>query len=148
MFVHEVLRQANSHPSTLPPDARLPEAAILLRKDGSKAIVVHDGPLHSDPIGVVTERSIIDGLAHYGEAARLIELHAIMNREFIACRPDDRLEEVMRRMLDKQRRHVLVMQDGHMLGILSIDSMLLFLLDAEKLEKDLLRDYFLGLGYH
>jgi hypothetical protein len=35
-----------------------------------------------------------------------------------------------------------------MLGILSIDSMLLFLLDAEKLEKDLLRDYFLGLGYH
>jgi CBS domain-containing protein len=148
MFVDEVLRQANSHPSMLPPDARLPEAASLLRKDGSKAILVHDGPTHSEPVGIVTERCIIDGLAHYGEAARLIELHAIMNKEFIACRPDDRLEDVMRRMLDRQRRHVLVMQDGHMLGILSIDSMLLFLLDAEKLEKDLLRDYFLGLGYH
>jgi CBS domain-containing protein len=148
MFVHEVLRQANSHPSALPPDARLPEAASLLRKDGSKAIVVHDGPSHGEPIGVVTERSIIDGLAHYGEAARLVELQAIMNREFVACTPEDRLEDVMRRMLDKQRRHVLVMQDGRMLGILSIDSMLLFLLDSEKLEKDLLRDYFLGLGYH
>ena len=148
MFVHEVLRYANSDPSTLPPDARLPEAAIRLRKDGSKAVVVHDGQAHGEPIGIVTERCIIDGLAHYGEAARVVELHAIMNREFIACAPDERLEDVMGRMLAKQRRHVLVMQDRRMLGILSIDSMLLFLLDAEKLENDLLRDYFLGLGYH
>ena len=148
MFVHEVLRSAKSHASALPPDARLPEAAILLRREGSNAIVVHDGPLHDEPMGVVTERCIIDGLAHHGEAARLVEVQAIMNREFIACAPQDQVEEVLRRMVEKRRRHVLVMQAGQLVGVLSIDNMLLFLLEAEKLEKDLLRDYFLGLGYH
>jgi CBS domain-containing protein len=72
-----------------------------------------------------------------------------MTRRVIACRPDDRLDEIWTAMNEKELHSIPVVDAGRRpLGLLSARDALEALLASVEYEGTLLRDYVMGIGYH
>ncbi len=145
MFIRQLLNGEQDVPVGLPVDATLPEAAALLAKMG--LVVVWNDRQHQEPVGIVTDRTIVESIARHGTSACGLAVGAIMNRDLVMCRPEHELTEVIQLMLDRRRRHLPVTEGGRLVGILNIHDALRSALDEHQLEEAMLREYFLGLGY-
>ncbi len=124
------------------PTATVVRLAERLRADRIRALVVTRDGRHVD--GVVTEREIVDAIARHGVGALTMQATDVMNRSPRRCSPDDRVRDVMETMTNARVRHVLVMQQGELRGIVSIGDAVKHVLDEADLEVHVLRDAYLG----
>jgi CBS domain-containing protein len=95
----------------------------------------------SDIVGIVSERDIVSGLAEQGPSLLDQRVETIMTREVKTCAPDDTIISVMEIMTDRRIRHVPVLQDGALVGIVSIGDAVKFRLQELETEASHLRDY-------
>lgn len=103
---------------TIVPDATLSEAAGELTRRGIGALVVSDDD--QTVLGIISERDIVRAVATAGTDALQVAVSSVMVREVITCTRATTSESLMATMTDQRVRHVPVLEDGRLAGIVSI----------------------------
>jgi CBS domain-containing protein len=124
-----------------PSTSRLGDVARSMRLDNIGAMVVSSG---DRPLGgIVTERDIVHAIAVGGPAAVNLTAAEVMTSPVPTCSPDDRLTEVMQTMLRKRIRHLPLVENSHLVGMVSMGDVIKGLVDRMELEASVLRDMYL-----
>lgn len=118
MLVAHVLREKGVIVHAISSEATLEEAARDLLTKRVGALVVFDGS--ESLIGVLSERDIIREIARRGAAALADTVGAAMSRGVITAAPDESVDECLGRMTDRRVRHLPVIEEGRLIGVVSI----------------------------
>ena len=141
MKVSSILKTKGRSVATAPPDTTLSTVVWDLKVKSIGAVVVSDDG--ATILGMISERDIVLGLAEHG--AKLLGMRAadIMNRSVITCSPEDNVTAVMAQMTRHRARHIPVVEDGKLCGIVSIGDVVKHRLDELELEANILREAYL-----
>ena len=139
MTVKAILSAKGGEVVTIEPTSNLATAAKTLaeRKIGALVVTGADRRL----IGIVSERDIVHELAAHGAAALDLPLTDVMTREVMTCRFTDTIASVMERMTAGKFRHLPVVEQGRLAGIVSIGDVVKHRLEEMEREQSALRDY-------
>ncbi|WKN47383.1 CBS domain-containing protein [Nocardioides sp. Arc9.136] len=139
MHIGEVLsRKPRSDVVTIRPDAVVGELVALLAEHNVGALVVSVDGTSVD--GIVSERDVVRRL-HADAAVAEVPVAAIMTPEVTTCSPASALDELMRTMTDRRVRHVPVVEDGRLVGIVSIGDLVKHKIGELQFERDQLDSY-------
>ena len=139
MRVHDVLRRKGADVVTVRPDATVPELLDLLAEHRIGALVV--SPDGRSVEGIVSERDIVRRLHDRGPAVLDLTVRDIMTAEVSTVTPDEHLEHLMALMTNNRFRHVPVVTDGALAGIISIGDVVKHRMDELQSERDQLVGY-------
>ncbi len=142
MHVRDILSTKGDRVTTVKPDATVVDTSQLLAKHRIGAVLVTDA---ADRIlGIISERDIVRGLAKQGAAVSELVVADLMTRDVRTCAPNDTIADIMGVMTAHRFRHLPVLDDGRLAGIVSIGDVVKYRLDEAKLEVESLRDYVLA----
>jgi CBS domain-containing protein len=140
MQISEVLaRKPSSAIVTVTPETTVRQLLDVLAEHNIGACLVCSGDTLE---GIVSERDVVRHL-HSDGAAVAVEntVAAIMTPEVTVCGPADHLEDILGVMTERRIRHVPVVQDGRLLGIVSIGDLVKHRIDQLTFERDQLEGY-------
>lgn len=139
MHVKAILSVKGSDVAVIEPTATLSDAAALLatRRIGALVVTGTEGRV----VGILSERDIVRALAAQGTAALKKPLADAMTRKVFTCRLNDTITSIMEQMTAGKFRHVPVVEDGRLSGIVSIGDIVKYRLQEMEQEQDALRDY-------
>ena len=122
----------------LAPNDSLDQAVALMMEHRIGSLVVTEG---DDLIGILSERDLLTILHEKNPMwIPMTAVHA-MTKDPITCHPDNTLEEVMKMMVENNIRHLPVVYDGKLEGMLSITDIVEELLKKAQYENKLLKNY-------
>jgi CBS domain-containing protein len=118
MRVIGVLKGKGSDVATIGPDQTLLSAAAELgqRRIGALVVTGSDGSV----AGIVSERDIVAAIARSGATALQRPVSEVMTADVITCTSNDTMEQLMSAMTEQRIRHLPVVDDGALIGIVSI----------------------------
>jgi CBS domain-containing protein len=139
MNVKTILSLKGSHVTTVEPTATLEAAIAILAKHRIGALVV----LGADQrvIGILSERDIVRALAELGASALTTPLAQVMTRKVVTCGEAETVGAIMERMTTGKFRHVPVLEQDQLVGIVSIGDVVKHRLSEIEHESAALRDY-------
>jgi CBS domain-containing protein len=139
MNVKTILSLKGSHVTTIEPHATLETAVAMLAKHRIGALVV----LGADErvIGILSERDIVRTLAELGASALTTPLAQVMTRKVVTCSECETLAGIMEQMTTGKFRHVPVLEQDRLVGIVSIGDVVKHSLSEIEHESAALRDY-------
>jgi CBS domain-containing protein len=117
MTVGHILSQKGSAVVTAKPVDTVHAVGKVLSTHRVGAVIVLDGEAIA---GIVSERDIVRAIAERGEQALQLPVAEIMTRKLEVCSPSDTVLALMNQMTDRRIRHVPVVVDGKLAGIVSI----------------------------
>lgn len=139
MRVNEVLKRKGASVVTIAPDRSVRELLSLLAEHGIGAAVVSaDG---STVAGIVSERDVVRRLHADGDAVLDGPVAAIMTSDVQGCAPSDELEVLMVVMTERRIRHLPVLDEGQMTGLISIGDVVKHRMSEVQAERDQLTAY-------
>ena len=119
MLVSQILRsKGSSEVATIPPSASVQEAAEMLAAKRIGAVVVSRDGNRAE--GILSERDIVAALGRRGAVCMTGPVSDLMTAEIMTCAPDDTSDAVLERMTDGRFRHLPVVAEGRMVGLISI----------------------------
>ncbi len=139
MHISDILNAKGTEVIATGPAETVAATARLLNYHRIGAVLVRDAK--DNVIGVISERDIIHGIAVNGARALDMEVRELMTREVVSCKPTDTISEVMRVMTTHRFRHLPVMEDGELKGMVSIGDVVKYRLEETEMEARVLRDY-------
>jgi len=92
------------------------------------------------PVGLFSERDFINAVARDGAAALGFQVQQLMSTPMRTCRSSDRVDAVLATMTIARIRHLPVIEDYELKGIVSIGDLVKHRLDEKELEASVLRD--------
>ena len=139
MTVKTILSTKGSEVITIEPTATLEEAIAVLnrRRIGALVVLGTEGRV----IGILSERDIVRVLSEQGAGALKHRLSQSMTRTVVTCSESDTVSEIMERMTRGRFRHIPVMQEDRLIGIVSIGDVVKQRLTEMERESEALRDY-------
>lgn len=138
MEVAGILKAKGTMVFTVSADQTIGKLAKLLRENAIGAAVVLDE--NGELAGIISERDISFGLAEHGSALLYKRVEQLMTRTVITCQPDDTIASLEHIMTKQRIRHIPVIDDGQIVGMVSIGDVLKTRLDELELEANVLRD--------
>jgi CBS domain-containing protein len=136
--INDVLRGKGNEVVTISPEATVTELLALLADRNIGAVVVSSDGSSVD--GIVSERDVVrlwNGTPDAGD----VRVSAIMTSEVHTCTPDDLIDNLMRLMTDRRIRHVPVVVDGSLAGLVSIGDVVKSRIGELEFEKQQLSNY-------
>jgi CBS domain-containing protein len=125
----------------LAPEASVKVAANVMREAKIGALLVMRGDrLH----GILTERDILNKIVAEGLDASKIKVHEIMTSDVVVIGPNRTVREAMKIVTEKRLRHLPVVKDGHLVGVLSGGDLTRSIVAEEEDVIDTLYDYING----
>ena len=119
MLVRQILSSKPETPiATIAPDAKISAAAQMLAKRRIGALIVSGDGNTVD--GILSERDIVRELGNRGGGCLSEAVADLMTNAVIACHPGDTVLSVLEKMTDGRFRHMPVVEDGKMIGVISI----------------------------
>jgi CBS domain-containing protein len=139
MNVKEILATKGNEVTTIAPTATLGEAIAILARHRIGAVVV----LGADQrlIGILSERDIVRAISERGAAALNDPLAQTMTRSVVTCSEADSVSDLMERMTRGRFRHLPVLEQDRLIGIISIGDVVKHRLGEMERESEQLRDY-------
>jgi CBS domain-containing protein len=137
--VSSILAAKGGDVFTIEPTATLAAAATLLteKRIGALVIVGAGGRV----AGILSERDIVHTLAEHGRQALDRPLSQAMTRDVATCGPDEEIPSLMERMTDGKFRHMPVVHNGRLVGIVSIGDIVKQRVDEMERESEAMRGY-------
>ena len=139
MTVKAILSRKGRDVVTIAPTANLSEAVKLLAERRIGAVVVTGADSHV--AGILSERDIVRALGERGAAALGDNVAAVMTRKVTTCTETDTIAAIMERMTTGKFRHVPVVEQGRLSGVISIGDVVKFRVEEIERESDALREY-------
>lgn len=118
------------------------DVARLLRNNRIGAVLITDS--EGQLVGLTSERDIVMGIAEYGAAAMNRPVSDVMTSKLVVCEPHNDMVFVMACMTDRRVRHLPVMQDGNLVGIISIGDVVKARIYSLETESETMREYIAG----
>ncbi|MDE1972363.1 MAG: CBS domain-containing protein [Hyphomicrobiales bacterium] len=139
MNVEGILREKGADVVTIQPEASIKRAADWLGAKNIGALVV----ARDDAVlGIISERDIVRAFSQYGESVASMLVKEIMTHSLITVTPEDDLNGAMRLMTRHRVRHLPVLRNGKLAGMISIGDVVKRRLDSLELETKVLRDVY------
>ncbi len=142
MRVSQLLASKGHDVATISQERSVTDALALLKERGIGALVVTGAK--SPLVGIFSERDVVRALATSGESALHQKVSELMSTEVTVCNESTELNELMIMMTEHRIRHVPVVQDGHLSGLISIGDVVKARLDELEHDKKDLLDYVSG----
>ncbi|GHG87567.1 CBS domain-containing protein [Pseudodonghicola xiamenensis] len=143
MLVQTILKSKDSADVvTIRSDASVAEAAKLLAENHIGGVVVSDDGIHVQ--GILSERDIVRELAKVGSGCLVNNVGSYMTRKIVTCTSQCSVEEVMQRMTDGRFRHMPVVEEGTLVGIVTIGDLVKAQLSELAMEKNALEGMIMG----
>ncbi len=139
MNVTHLLSIKGREVTTISPHRSVRDALDVLREHGIGALVVRGATPPFD--GILSERDIVRALAIDGAAALDRSVDELMTREVNVCEESTSLAALMALMTEKRIRHVPVVRDGQLTGLVSIGDVVKARVDELERERRELLDY-------
>jgi CBS domain-containing protein len=115
--VRHLLQEKGHQIWSIAPKATVYEALELMATKNVGAVLVIE---HEDVVGMLTERDYARKVVLKGRASKTTTVGELMTREVLYVAPDDTIEDCMAIMTDKRLRHLPVMENGKLVGLVSI----------------------------
>ena len=138
MLVAEILKDKGDAVFHIRPDARLGDACGELDRLGVGALIVCD---EDRVVGVVSERDVVRAVAQDGAAALDRPVSDIMTAEVVFAAPSETVAILMGRMTDRRIRHLPVLREGRLAGVISIGDVVKCQIAEATHEAESLRTY-------
>ena len=140
MNIAQILKAKGRAVATARPDAMLSDIIDKLaqKKIGAIVIVGDSGEV----VGIVSERDLIRQLAERGAAALKEPVSKTMTSAVVSCQETSTLDEMMEMMTQGRFRHVPVIEDGSLVGIVSIGDIVKHHVAEVEMEVTAMREYF------
>jgi CBS domain-containing protein len=139
MRIRDVIRGKGDRVVTVSPDATVRDLLGLLAEHNVGALVVSAD--ESSVSGIVSERDVVRRLHDAGPGLLDQSVSAIMTTEVRTVEPEEHVDDLMRLMTDHRIRHVPVLVDGRLAGIVSIGDVVKQRLGELEDERDQLSRY-------
>jgi CBS domain-containing protein len=139
MTVSAILNRKGSGVYTLKQMDRVAEAAALLASKRIGAALVLDA--QGQLLGVISERDIVRGLATTGADVLHTPVQEIMTAPVITCTPQHSVADAMAMMTDRRIRHLPVIDNGRLAGMVSIGDLVKARIDQTEAEAAALKQY-------
>jgi CBS domain-containing protein len=139
MSVEMILKNKGANVFSVRPEHCLIDTCKLMANERVGVAVVCDQK--GKVIGLISEGDVVHALAAYGKAAHEMPVRNFMSSPPITCRLGDSAKDVLRVMNDRRVRHLPVMDDGQLAGIVSIGDVVNFRLIQSQEEMGVLRDF-------
>jgi len=140
MKIRDLLRTKGPAVITIAPEIPIQEAMRVLVNHRIGALVVFDGKLR----GIITERDLLRWGAEDIQRLANSRVRDLMTVEVITASPDAEIEEVMDIMVESRIRHLPLMEDGVLCGIISIGDVVNALRQSVEVENRYLHAYIEG----
>ncbi|MBI2262619.1 MAG: CBS domain-containing protein [Caulobacterales bacterium] len=138
MLVAEILKDKGDAVYHIRPDARLGDACGELDRLGVGALIVCD---EDRVVGVVSERDVVRAVAREGAAALDRPVSDIMTADVVFAAPSESVAILMGRMTDRRIRHLPVLREGRLAGVISIGDVVKCQIAEATYEAESLRTY-------
>jgi signal-transduction protein with cAMP-binding, CBS, and nucleotidyltransferase domain len=142
MKIKDVLAAKGPRVVTVRPNKLLDKLPKLFDDRNIASAVVVDAS--NQTLGIVTDRLFMKALARQGVAMLQLSVADIMESPAPSCSPEHSVQHAMRLMTDMRVRHLVVMDNGKMLGVVSIGDLVKFRLQEAEMESKVLRELALG----
>jgi CBS domain-containing protein len=139
MTVAVILTRKGRDIVTASPDTGLSAVCELLETKGIGAVVISHGGDRVD--GIFSERDFVRAIARHGAAALDKPVSDYMTTKVVTCGLEDSVAELMRRMTEGKFRHMPVMEDGRLTGIISIGDVVKHRIAEAEAEALAMREY-------
>lgn len=139
MNVAAILKAKGSDVFTTTPDTTLMEVVRLLRERRIGGVIVTDSK--GGIAGIISERDIVRMLAENGPVILNMPVSQGMTKKVICCRRADTVDHVMAEMTAGRFRHLPVIEDGQLAGLISIGDVVKFKIAEAEMEAAAMRDY-------
>lgn len=126
MLVADLMKAKNARVPTIRMTETVEMAATLLNRERIGAVVVKDacGSEGDTVVGIFSERDVVRAIAERGPAALKARVADLMSRNMISCTMEDTIDHVRALMDSHHIRHLPVLEDHQMVGVLSIRDVL------------------------
>mmetsp|Transcript_24093 Transcript_24093/g.33843 ORF Transcript_24093/g.33843 Transcript_24093/m.33843 type:complete len:143 (-) Transcript_24093:47-475(-) len=141
MLVQDILKTKGGEVHTIGPDETVSEAARQLTERRIGSVVVQDGDRLA---GILSERDIVRAVAARGGACLEERVSALMTTSVVTCTRDQTIADVMEMMTSGRFRHVPVIEDAKLVGVISIGDVVKHRLDETQEEVRQLAAYVAG----
>ena len=138
MQVSEILEAKGDRLISVDMAETVRNVAMKLRREGIGAVVVSGEG--KDLVGILSERDIIQSIAEHGPKALGLRAADLMSMGVVTCSPESSTEELMEQMLTGQLRHLPVVRNGALLGMISVSDVVKAVLADLKWMKKVLED--------
>ena len=136
--VRQLLNEKGHNIFTIGPDETVFDAISKMAKENIGSLVVCEG---TKPIGIITERHYARNVFLKGRASPSTLVRDVMETQVLFARPDQTADECMAVMSDKRVRHLPVMGQGKLIGIISIGDLVKNIISDQKFTIDQLIHY-------
>jgi CBS domain-containing protein len=139
MNVNAILKTKGRAVSTARPDASLLDIVQKLgaKKIGAIVVVGDNGQV----AGIISERDVIRAVAEHGTAALNLNVSEVMTRSVVSCQETSAIDELMEMMTKGRFRHLPVIEDGALVGIISIGDVVKHHLAEVEMEVSAMKNY-------
>lgn len=144
MDLRDILRAKGTNVLTIHPDASLEEVVDRLVEHNVGSLVVVEAGHATRAIGIITERDILRASARNHQNLAALRVRDAMSRRLIVGSLHDSVESIMGLMTEHRIRHLPVVEDGMLRGIISIGDVVKQQHDALCMENHYLRSYLHG----
>jgi CBS domain-containing protein len=141
MTVKHLLAQKGPNVWSIEPDATVLAAVAKMAEKNIGSLVVMDG---EEMVGIITERNYARNVVLKGKASPTTLVRDIMERNVFHVRPDHSVELCMALMTEKRVRHLPVVEDTKVIGLVSIGDLLKFIISKKEFDIDQLEHYIQG----
>ncbi|WP_428150121.1 CBS domain-containing protein [Brevundimonas sp.] len=138
MLVAEILKNKGGDVFSVAPDITLSQACAELDTRRVGALIVCDG---DRVVGVISERDVVKAVAADGAAGLARPVSAYMTREVVFAEPGETVAILMGRMTDRRIRHLPVLKDSRLSGVISIGDVVKCQIAEATQEAESLRTY-------
>ncbi|WP_327115586.1 CBS domain-containing protein [Nocardia sp. NBC_01730] len=142
MRISEILRRKGSDVATVAPDTTVRTLLAALADRNIGAVVV--SPDGNTIAGIVSERDVVRSLHARGAALLDTPVTEIMTSDVRTCAPDDPVDGLRRTMTEHRVRHLPVVHDGRLVGIVSIGDVVKSAISELATERQALVEYVQG----
>jgi CBS domain-containing protein len=139
MTVAAILKVKGNHVETTRPDTTLYTVAWELKSRNIGALVVV-GEDSSRIVGIISERDVVRALIEHDTHVLALPVSRVMTTRVHTCTPRDRITAVMALMTRHRVRHLPVVEEGRLAGIVSIGDVVKYRIDELELEANTLRE--------
>jgi len=148
MTLKEILGIKGSAVFTIQPHETIRQALDVLVSRKIGALIVVDAK--QKPVGILSERDLMrvfrEHPAHDAQALQELPVNQFMTRKLICGRPEDDIQHIMNIMTNSRIRHVPVIADGRLAGLVSIGDIVKSLLQDSEHEIQTLKEFIYGPG--
>jgi CBS domain-containing protein len=142
--ISDILRVKGNQVWSIPPETSVLDALKVMRdKDVGALLVMEAGNI----MGIVSERDFMRSVADKEKFQLAAEVQDYMTREVITIEPGQSIEECMRMMTKERIRHLPVVDNKHVIGLISIGDVVKELISDKESLINNLENYIQGRGY-